>query len=145
VSALLRRLASPLALRVLRIAIGLVFIGSGIAKIGENAWLAQSVHNFHIVPWWSEHLIAIVLPWIELVAGFALVAGFRARAGAAVTLGLMAIFTLAVGIAWARGLDFRCGCFGKADAGVVGATKLAENLGLTLLAALAMRRPAGTN
>src|SRR5206468_1268073 len=71
VSSLAERLRSAGVLRLIRIAIGLVFVGSGIAKIGETAWLAQSVHHFHLAPAWSEHAIAITLPWIELLAGFA--------------------------------------------------------------------------
>ncbi len=48
-----------------------------------------------------------------------------------------------VAAAWARGLDFRCGCFGKVGAASIGAQKFAENLALTLLAALASRRERG--
>jgi len=82
----------------------------------------------------------VVMPWIELMAGLALVLGIRARAGAAITLALMIFFTIAVAAAWARGLDFRCGCFGKIGAATIGAQKFAENVGLTLIAALAARR-----
>ena len=49
----------------------------------------------------------------------------------------MLLFTIAVGTAWARGLDFECGCFGKASASHIGAKKFAENVALTALAAIA--------
>ena len=58
-------------------------------------------------------------------------------------LALMIVFTLAVAAAWARGLDFRCGCFGKIGAAGIGARKFAENVVLTLIAALAVRRERG--
>jgi uncharacterized membrane protein YphA (DoxX/SURF4 family) len=139
-SALLGTLASPRAMLALRLAAGILLLASGLAKVGDGPWLAVQVHNFHLAPRWAEHAIAIVLPWIELAAGLALVIGVRARAGAVVALALMLVFTLAVAAAWARGLDFRCGCFGKAGAGVIGATKFFENVGLSLLAGLAARR-----
>ncbi len=142
-SAVWRWLATPAVMRVTRITTGLVFLAAALGKIGDVPWFAQQVHNYHLAPAWSEHLLAIVLPWIELVAGLALVLGIRARAGAAIALVLMVVFTLAVAAAWARGLDFRCGCFGKAGAGTIGARKFLENVGLTAIAALAARRRHG--
>lgn len=126
-----------------RVAIGLVLLAAALAKIGDPAAFALQVHNHRLAPVWSENLVAIVLPWVELVAGLALVLGVRARAGAAIALALMVAFTVAVGLAWARGLDFECGCFGKAGAARIGARKFVENIGLIALAALAAQRRAG--
>lgn len=131
----------PAVVRVAQVAIGAVFVAAALAKIGDPAFFAQQVHNYRIAPPWSEHPIAIVLPWIELLAGLALVLGTRARAGAVVVFVLMLAFTGFVAAAWARGLDFQCGCFGKAGAASIGAAKFAENVGLTLLATLALLRP----
>lgn len=133
-------LASPAVMRITRIAIGLVFVIAALGKIGDLNWFAQELHNYRLTPSWSEHALAMTMPWIELVAGLALVLGVRARAGAALALVMMLVFTVAVAAAWARGLDFRCGCFGKVGASAIGAKKFAENIGLTTLAALAARR-----
>ena len=131
----------PPIVRLAQLAIGLVLLVSALGKLGDVAWFAQQVHNYRLLPGWAENALAIVLPWVELTAGLALVVGPRAPAGARIALALMVVFTVAVGLAWARGLDFRCGCFGKADASTIGASKFAENVGLTLLAWLAARRP----
>jgi putative oxidoreductase len=133
-------LRRPVVLRLARLAIGCVFIAAALAKIGDPAGFALQIHNFRLAPVWSEHLVAIVLPWVELAAGLALVLEIRARAGAALTLALMVFFTIAVGSAWARGLDFECGCFGKVGASRIGAHKFLENLGLIALALLASLR-----
>lgn len=132
-------LRRPLVLRGLRIVLGALFLAAALAKIGDAPGFALQVHNFRIAPAWSENGIAILLPWIELVAGLALVTGYRARAGAVVALALLVAFTLAVASAWARGLDFECGCFGKAIASRIGATKFVENTGWIGLAFLAAR------
>jgi uncharacterized membrane protein YphA (DoxX/SURF4 family) len=132
--------AEPLV-RLARLVIGVLFVAAALAKIGDIGAFATQVHNYRLVPVWSENPIAIALPWIELLAGLALVLGVRARAGAVLLLALMIVFTFAVGSAWARGLDFECGCFGKASAGAVGARKFAENVGFTLIAAIAALRP----
>ncbi len=142
-NALLRWLATPAVLRITRVTIGVVFLVAALGKLGDLAWFAQQLHNYRIAPSWSENVFAIVMPWIELLTGLALVLGIRARAGGAIALALMIVFTLAVAAAWARGLDFRCGCFGKIGAAGIGARKFAENVVLTLIAALAVRRERG--
>jgi uncharacterized membrane protein YphA (DoxX/SURF4 family) len=127
--------------RIAQLAIGVILLWAALGKIGDMNEFAREVHNFHLSPLWAEHLVAMTLPWVELSAGLALVTGLRARAGAVLALALMVVFTIAVGAAWARGLDFRCGCFGKASAATIGPAKFAENVGYTLLAAIAALRP----
>jgi uncharacterized membrane protein YphA (DoxX/SURF4 family) len=124
-----------------QIIVGLLFLLAALAKIVDVASLAREVHNFRLVPFWSEHLVAMTLPWVELVAGLALVLGIRPRAGAWVAGALLAGFTVGVALAMARGLNFECGCFGTAGGTRVGWTKLGENLGMLALAALGSLRP----
>jgi len=141
VNALAAKIAHPAVVRAAQLVVGVVFVAAALAKIGDAAYVSQQVHNYHLAPLWAENLIATVMPWVELVAGVALVLGPRRRAGAVVVLGFMLLFTFAVGAAWARGLDFNCGCFGKAGVGVIGASKFFENVGLTLLATIAVLPP----
>jgi uncharacterized membrane protein YphA (DoxX/SURF4 family) len=128
-------------LRVARVAIGLVFVAAALGKIGDVGAFAGQIVNYRLAPLGIVNLAAVTLPWIELLAGLALVLGVRARSGAVIVLVLMVLFTVAVGSAWARGLDFECGCFGKASAATIGARKFAENVGLTVLAAVASLAP----
>ena len=130
----------PLLRRLCQVALGLLFLASALAKIGDTGALATQVHYFRLVPLWSENLLGMTLPWIELLCGLALVLGVRARAAAWVALASLLVFTVAVGTAMARGLDFECGCFGTADATRVGAKKLLENVVLTALALIGSRR-----
>ena len=139
-SALVRFVTRPGVVRSCQVATGIVMLAAGIVKIGDLNAFSSSVHNFRIAPIWSENLVAMTLPWVEVVAGLALVGKWRVRAAASVALGLMVVFTVAVAAAWARGLDFECGCFGKATAGAIGGKKLLENLGLTALALVASAR-----
>jgi uncharacterized membrane protein YphA (DoxX/SURF4 family) len=132
---------NPWTVRICGIAIGALFIVAAVGKIADLPTFSRQIHNYHLAPVWSENLLAMTLPWIELMAGVALVAGFRRRAGAVIVLALMLVFTAAVGAAWARGLDFQCGCFGKLGAARIGAQKFAENLGWVALAAVAALRP----
>ena len=133
-------LRHPLVRRAARILAGVVFLAAAVTKIADLPTFAGQVHNFRLVPVATESLIAMTLPWVELMAGLSLVLGVRPRAGAVVALVLMAAFTTGVGSAWARGLDFECGCFGKASAQTVGASKFFENVGLLLVSAVAALR-----
>lgn len=143
IAGLIDRLSAPGVLRVAQIATGLVFLAAGLSKLGDLPSFALQVHNYRVLPVWSEHLVAMTVPWIEVVAGLALVLGVRPRAGALVATGLLGVFTLAVAAAWARGLDFECGCFGKASASRIGLAKLLENAAYLAVAAVAVLRPRG--
>jgi uncharacterized membrane protein YphA (DoxX/SURF4 family) len=134
-------LASTPVRRGAQILLGLLFLAASLAKILDVASLAREVHNFHLAPFWSEHLLAMTLPWIELVAGLSLVLGIRPRAGAWVAGALLVVFTIGVAAALARGLNFECGCFGTAAGTRIGWGKLGENAGMIVLAALGSRRP----
>ena len=141
--ALGRLLSDRRTIRGAQIAIGVIFGIASLSKIGDLAAFATQVHNFRLAPVWSENLIAMTLPWIELVAALALVLGVRARPGALIVAVLMAGFTVGVAVAMARGLDFECGCFGTADQTRVGAVKLGQNLLMLGIAAAATRKTAG--
>ena len=139
-SAIARVLGSPLLIRLCRIGVGLVMIAAALGKIGDPGAFASQIHHFRMIPVAGENLLAITLPWVELLVGLAMVLGPRARSGAWLSLAMMVVFTVAVGQAMARGLDIECGCFGTADAQHVGTVKLLENLGLTAAAWIAALR-----
>ena len=141
-TAVARVISHPVLIRVCRIGIGLVMLAAALGKIGDPAAFATQIHHFRLIPIGAENLLAIVLPWVELIAGLTLVLGVHARSGAWLSSAMMVVFTLAVGAAVARGLDIECGCFGTADATHVGGMKLAENLlftGAALVASLRLR------
>lgn len=135
-----RPLGHPWLVRGARIAIGVIFGVAGLAKIGDVSAFAEQIHNFRIAPIALENLLAMTLPWIEVVAALGLILGVRARAGALLTTGMLVVFTVAVVAAVARGLDIECGCFGTADASQVGLRKILENLGMLAIAGVASLR-----
>jgi uncharacterized membrane protein YphA (DoxX/SURF4 family) len=132
-SALSATVLHPTARRAAQIVAGLIFLAAALPKIADLPAFAASVHNFHmeaVIPMAATNLLAMTIPWVELIAGLALVAGVRPRAGAIVYTVLLAAFTIGVAQAMARGLSFECGCFGKAGSATIGAKKLVENLAM---------------
>jgi uncharacterized membrane protein YphA (DoxX/SURF4 family) len=139
--ALKQLLSHRLTIRVSQLLIGLVFVVAALAKLGDMQAFADQVYNFRLLPLMLVNRVALTLPWVELVAGLALVTGVRARSGAAIASMLMAAFTVAVLIAMARGLDFECGCFGTADSTRVGLVKVGQNVAMLILALVGSIRP----
>ena len=136
-----RWLTHPRTVLVCQIVLGLVFAAAALAKLGDLRSFATQVHNFRLVPVPTENLLAMTLPWMELLAALALLLRVQPRAGALTTAGMMAIFCVVVLAAVARGLDIDCGCFGTSDGSRVGMKKLLENLGLLVLALIASLKP----
>jgi uncharacterized membrane protein YphA (DoxX/SURF4 family) len=94
-----------------RLYLGTIFLLACWHKILQPASFALDIATYQILPLGLVNLWAIVLPWVELAAGCMLIFGFRTRAAALLMAGMMAMFTVAIAMALAKGLDMSCGCF----------------------------------
>ena len=110
-SHIIELLSSDRAAWLSRVVIAVVFLVYGASKITLPETLALSVRNYRLVPTELENLIAITLPWIEVVVAIALVRRATLPGGLLVASGMLVAFLAAVGSALARGLDINCGCF----------------------------------
>jgi uncharacterized membrane protein YphA (DoxX/SURF4 family) len=95
------------------------FLYAAVPKIIDPAGFAKSIHGYQILPDGGINLLALFLPWVELLAALALLAapGLRRGALALITL-MLAVFTAAIASAVARGIDIDCGCFSTSGAGL---------------------------
>lgn len=98
---------------VLRIGLGLAFVYAAVTKLAVPGALAEDIANYRLVPATVTPWLATMLPGVELVVGTLLVIGRSTLAAGALAAGMMAVFTVAVATAVARGLDIDCGCFGS--------------------------------
>jgi hypothetical protein len=89
-----------------------VFVAAGAMKVVAPADFALSIARLQILPRGAIGAAAILLPWIEIVAGLAFVAVPSRRDAARWLLsGLLLVFSAALAVAMARGVS-TCGCFG---------------------------------
>ncbi len=95
-----------------RFLIGAVFIWSGIIKIIDPLLFAQDVANYRTFPQSLSFLVALILPWIEVLCGLLLVLGIWSRAAALMISGLLVAFLILIATTIIRGIDVTCGCFG---------------------------------
>lgn len=123
-------------------ALGLVFMLAALTKIADPPGFAKSIWFYQLVPAWSLHPAALVLPWLELLSGLALCLGVWKRAAAAWISALLLVFITALSINLARRHPVDCGCFGSGMPAKTEEERLADmrwtilrDLGLLLLAA----------
>jgi putative oxidoreductase len=109
--AMTRLLESRWISLLVRVALGLVFVYSSWGKIADPPGFAEMVWNYRILPDFLVNPVAIVLPWLELLAGLALISGFL-RKGAALLIGVvLMVFIVALSTDLLRGIAIECGCF----------------------------------
>ncbi len=96
---------------IARWTLGLVFIYASSHKIVDPAGFAKIIYGYKLFPVEIINLLAIILPFIELVSGVALLTGFWPRSAAIIINGMLFAFIVAISINLIRGHEFDCGCF----------------------------------
>ncbi|MCE1227934.1 MAG: DoxX family protein [Firmicutes bacterium] len=105
-------LLSPWLTVRFQILLGMVFVVAALPKIADPPGFARMVYAYKLFPDWSLFLIAIFLPWLELLAGALLTLGLWVRATTAWLAVLLLGFVMALSINLARRHPVDCGCFG---------------------------------
>jgi len=120
---------------LLRVLLGALLLCAGALKAADTQQFTLSIHNFHLTSWSVSVLLAVYLPWLEVITGAALLLR-RLYAGAlASTLLLSTLFFAAVASAWSRAIDISCGCFGASQNQTHYPSHIAGNLALLAAAA----------
>jgi hypothetical protein len=101
--------------RILPWAIAVAFLAAGAAKIVDPLAFAVSIARLRIVPMPLVGPVAILLPWVEVVAAVALLLPNYRLPAIKLLLGLLLVFTAILGIGFLRGTGVSCGCFGSGD------------------------------
>ena len=104
-------LKNPWFTFVVSLILGGTFIYSSYHKILDPPDFAKIVYNYKLVPGELINLVAIYMPWFEVVAGLAVITGIGRRGGA-LGLGLIcAVFIAALSYNLYREHPTICGCF----------------------------------
>lgn len=125
---------------VASVAVGLVFLVAGAAKLRQPEWPATAA------AFGAPRGLAAAIPWVELAVGALLVTGAGLPWTALAAAGLLMSFTVAVARRLLGGEAVPCGCFGETSTRPVGVGTLVRNLLLLGTAAAAVftgTRPGG--
>jgi len=98
---------------VFRFVVGGVFIWAGLLKILDPLEFAQNIANYRVFSRDLSFLIALVLPWLEVLCGILVILGVFRSASSLLLSGLLGVFLILITATLIRGLDVDCGCFGS--------------------------------
>ena len=130
-----------------RLLLAAILLLSGTMKLRDPALFAHALVSFRLG--FSEAFVersALLLPWLELTVGGALLLGWKARGAALLSLALMLAFAGGILSLMARGLDVDCPCFGQLKlicSGPLGVCHLVRNTVLGALSVIVLMKGPG--
>lgn len=106
-----------ISVTLIRILTGVLFIFSGLVKANDPLGLSYKMQEFFEV--WGVHgfnswtlLMSVLMNAFEIIAGFALLLGWRIKLFSWLLLTLIVFFTFLTGYTYITGTPKNCGCFG---------------------------------
>jgi uncharacterized membrane protein YphA (DoxX/SURF4 family) len=130
---------------VCRLTLGGVLFVAGYLKVDKLEVSQMAVRSYELLPIPIANFLGQTLPFFEVVIGLLLILGAATRAVAALGGFTMFIFIIAIGQAWARGLNIDCGCFGGGGTVAPGETRYLQEIlrdaGLVAMALFLLRYP----
>lgn len=101
---------------LIRLSLAVIFLYAGITKVQSPALFALAVDAYQLLPAWAVLAVAYALPWMEILLGLFLAAGFwRRQVVLAATL-LLGFFFATMLLTYLRNIQADCGCFGFGEA-----------------------------
>lgn len=118
--------------------VGGVFLLAAWPKLLDPGAFALSVFRYQVLPDAAINLVALILPWLELICATALLAAPRWRVAAGtLIIGMLAVFTVLLISTITRGISISCGCFSvDAEAATIGWSNVIRNVVLVALTCL---------
>ena len=99
--------------RLVRYALGILFIWAAVLKFTDLETFAKTIAAFGLLPKSLAPWAALGLPLLELIAALGLI--FDVRGSLAIIAGLLVMFSLVLAYGLWLGLDIDCGCYGPGD------------------------------
>ncbi len=102
---------------IARVIVGILFIFSGLVKANDPIGLSYKMQEFFLV-WGTSFLdgislaLSVIMIAFEIIAGAALLLGWRIKTISWLLLLLIVFFTFLTGYAYLSGKFKNCGCFG---------------------------------
>ncbi|MDQ8196261.1 MauE/DoxX family redox-associated membrane protein [Coraliomargarita sp. SDUM461004] len=100
---------------IVRVILAGLFIYAGTIKFLQPDIFLSDIESYRMMPYALAWLVTFYLPPLEILCGLGLLLPkFRKPSGYLLLL-LMLVFIITISVAWARGLNISCGCFGTSE------------------------------
>lgn len=96
---------------VVQLLVGLMLLGTGISKALTAQDFLQSFQAYQAIPDALAPAASFLVILAELALGALLVVSLQIRWASILATLMFIVFTIAIAIAWWRGLTIDCGCF----------------------------------
>ncbi|MBM3834016.1 MAG: hypothetical protein FJ403_12250 [Verrucomicrobia bacterium] len=97
---------------VVRVVLGSLLLWAAVSKTANPTEFLAAIYAYQLpLPRTLLQLVAMILPWTELICGFLLLMEKWTESALVCICALMLVFLIATGQAWVRGLTISCGCF----------------------------------
>jgi putative oxidoreductase len=100
-----------------QIALGAIFVVAALPKIADPPSFAHMIFNYRILPGALINITSLVMPWLELIAGLALILGVWTKAARDLIAAMLLVFIVAITFNLLRDNAIDCGCFDVSAAG----------------------------
>lgn len=96
-----------------RLIVGALFIATAAGKIGDPLGFAEEIQDYQLAPIAITHAMALILPWLEGLAGVLLIAGVWRCEARLLIAAMLVVFTAAKAYGYfALDMTGPCGCGG---------------------------------
>lgn len=95
----------------LRLIIGGLFLYASAGKLFNQEAFAKAIYNYKFLPDALVNVLAIVMPYMELITALFLILGIFKKGSSFLVIVMLAVFIIALTRAYVLGLDISCGCF----------------------------------
>lgn len=110
-------LAHPWLTVRMQIALGAIFFAAALPKIADPPSFAHMIYNYRILPAGLINISALIMPWVEILAGLALMLGVWTKGARNIIAAMLLVFIAAIAFNLARDNAIDCGCFDLSAAG----------------------------
>lgn len=130
--------AAENAERACRLVVAVLLLRSSFAHLENSYAFLDTVYSYQIFSEVCGNLVALFLPFLQLVLGVCLLLRYWTTTAYLLSIGLLISLTAVQIQAMVRGLDIECGCFGPVDTVRMSWTTLLVSAGTLVLCTLGL-------
>lgn len=125
---------------ILRLLLAGIFLYSGGVKLFNLVLFKATILAYYPIPDLLALLVAIVFPWLEILAGLSLAVGWRKEIGSGFLFILSLFFFGQMILQYSSILPYGCGCFGFGAPEKIGLYHITRDFSIALLAGIVFWR-----